>query len=43
MDAFGIVYPQYWQQRRPETRFVVRYAVLKDALNQPKKLGLDEL
>ncbi len=43
MNAFGIVYPQQWLQLESETRFVVHLAILKDALCQPKKLGLDEL
>jgi hypothetical protein len=43
MDAFGIVYPQYWLQPELETRFATHYVVLKDALYQLKKLGLDKL
>jgi hypothetical protein len=43
MDAFGIVYPQYWLQLELETRFVTHLAILKDAFCQFKKLGLDEL
>jgi hypothetical protein len=38
MDAFGIVYLQYWLQSELETRFVAHYVVFKDALYQPKKL-----
>ncbi len=43
MDAFGIVYPQYWLHLKQETRFAAHLAILKDAPCQLKKLGLDEL
>ncbi len=43
MDAFGVLYPQYWLQPKFKARFVTHLASFKYAFCQPKKLGLDEL
>jgi hypothetical protein len=43
MDAFAIVYPQYYLLPKLETRFAIHYVVFKDAFYQLKKLGLNEL
>jgi hypothetical protein len=43
MDAFGIVYSQYWLQPKSKTRFAAHLVIFKDAFNWLKKLGLDEL
>jgi len=39
MDAFEVVYPQYWLQPKHEMRFVIILTILKVAICRPKKVG----
>jgi hypothetical protein len=43
MDAFGVVYPQYWLQPVPEIKFVTYLIILKVALYQLKKVKFNEI